>query len=801
MDLVDKSLVELEWPQLLARYAAHCQSEPAREVAAQLVPATTPGEAESLLQETDESLRLLKQDPWSWFGALSALDSPLERARLGSVLSGVELRQLARMIETAQLCATTFRGREALGPLPALTIHFSRITDLTSLNKPIDRALDESGHVKDNASPALSSLRAEERRLHSETREKLEAMVQGAFRDGFLRDRIWDFRDGRYLVPVRSDSRSKVPGTVVENSTSKATVFVEPAAIRTHNDRIRQVQVDIEEEVYRILRSLSETLHPQHAALRSNYECLVGLDLIFARGRFALELGGLRGSSRPTFQEHVQLEGLWHPLLAWVLEPSHIIRNHLAFGAQGRVLIVSGPNTGGKTVLLKSLGLAALMARAGFHLACAGEAKLPFFTKVLSQIGDAQNLELSLSSFSGSVVALNEILGESDGSTLVLVDEILHATDPDEASALSRSILLELVGRGSFAMITTHLNGLKVAEKEVFQNASMEFDPVGLRPTFRLRLGVPGRSHAMEIAERLGMPSSVVGRARTLVDASHFRYEEALQAVEEKERELDRSRGDLESAQSALSLREAEFRRREQDLDATKRTWKKKIEDDLAVRERAAIQKIDGLLEDLKKEFSDVAARHAFSQASRRIVHQAKEELKSVQAAADAAIPTPAPTESAPTAESPLRKGGKVWLKHMKSVGVLQSSPDATDKPAEVLVGSMKMRVEWKNLRPMEESGQEVVRRPIRVAQEEASVPEELHLIGKTTAEAEAEISIYLDRASRSGRAFVRIVHGHGSGALKRTVREYLKRCGYDLNFRPGSLQEGGDGCTIVEFL
>ncbi|NUM88347.1 MAG: hypothetical protein HUU37_04000, partial [Bdellovibrionales bacterium] len=244
MDLVDKSLAELEWPQLLARYAAHCQSEPAR--AREILPAETQSEAETLLEETDEGLRLLEKSSWLWLSAVGAMEPLLERIRLGAVLSGAEIRETTRLIHSSSTSREAFSAvGTACENLPRLSIRLSALTDLNHLLPPIDRALDETGHVKDNASPALSSLRAEERRLHAETREKLEALVQGAFREGWLRDRIWDFRDGRYLVPVRSDSRSRVPGAAVESSSSKATVFVEPAAIRVHNDRIRQVQVDI----------------------------------------------------------------------------------------------------------------------------------------------------------------------------------------------------------------------------------------------------------------------------------------------------------------------------------------------------------------------------------------------------------------------------------------------------------------------------------------------------------------------------------------------------------------------------
>lgn len=306
----------------------------------------------------------------------------------------------------------------------------------------------------------------------------------------------------------------------------------------------------------------------------------------------------------------------------------------------------------------------------------------------------------------------------------------------------------------------------------------------------------------MEIAKRLGMPEGVVARARSFVSESHFRYEDALKAVEAKERELESARSALASEETALQLRSTELRRRETELDSTKRIWKKKYEDDFSLRERAALQKIDSLADEMRRELSDVAARHAFSQTSRRIVQAAKDELHSVRTAADAAIPSPAPESGAASA---LRLGGKVWIKPMKSVGVLESDPSARDRPASVLVGSMKMRLEWHQLRPMEDAtpaaaapGSSGRRAAVPV---EASVPEELNLIGRTTGDAESELSVFLDRASRSGRASVRIVHGHGTGALKRAVREYLKRCGYDVSFRAGGAGEGGDGCTVVEFL
>jgi DNA mismatch repair protein MutS2 len=643
-------------------------------------------------------------------------------------------------------------------------------------------------------------LRDQERKLHSEARDRVDAILQQAFRDGYLQEKFFDFRDGRYLIPVKSEFKNRVSGFVVESSATRATVFMEPAAVRDVNDRIKQTQLLIEEEVYRILLELSSRLHPHGEEFRQAYELSVAIDLSLARGAFARRYASIRGVSRPEFADHFHLDGLYHPLLGFVLKPEQVVRNTFTLGPQKKVLIISGPNTGGKTVLLKAVGLCSLMARSGFFLPCAGEARLPFFRRELAQIGDAQNLELSLSSYSGSVLHLKEILGSSAQGSLVLVDEILHATDPDEATALSRAILSHLQRQGAFAIVTTHLNGLKVSGEDAFESASMEFDPERLSPTYRLRMGVPGSSRALEIALKLGLDRGLVQEAQSYLSREKVEEQSAVDQLEARERELLATKEELQSVKEDLEAEKNRLGSLNAELEAHKKRFRSEALEKLRDQQQAAVQEVEKLISAYKKKLRSVEEKHSAALEAQADSERVRDHFKEVQAALDEIAP-PVRSEAPKPAAAYLRQNEAVWVRSMNNDGVLLSDPAQCSKPAEVMIGTMRLRVPWDQLEPKAGAKPIVSRGSATPVSDAPEVPFEIHLIGKTVDEASDLLEAYMDRAARSGRASVRIVHGHGSGALRKAVREFLRKAPYEVKFRPGTSQEGGEGCTVVEFI
>ena len=795
---MESDLNSLEWPSLLRQYSLHCQSAPAKLAALAVRPVEDLAEANTLLSLTAEARKALELGSFSFLSSLDSLEPVLERLLRESVVDGKELLHLTRLARiSGELTALLAKQKD----MPGLAARAGSLPPLEKITAPIPHAIDEDGNVRDSASPVLRSLRDQERRLHSEARERVDAILQQAHRDGFLQEKFYDVRDGRYLIPVKTEFKNRVPGFVMESSATRATVFMEPHAVREANDKIKQTQLLIEEEIYRILSELSHKLHPHAQEFATAYALTVELDLTIARAVFAGRYESIRGVSHPEFTDHFALDGLYHPLLGFVLSPEKIIRNGFRLGPEKRVLVISGPNTGGKTVLLKAIGLCSLMARAGFFVPCAGEAKLPFLGRVLAQIGDSQNLELSLSSFSGSILHLKEILEGARGRSLVLIDEILHATDPDEATALSRAILGDLQRQGAYAIVTTHLNGLKVSGEDSFESASMEFDPEKLSPTYRLRVGVPGSSRALEIALKLGLSPKLIHLARSFLSREKVQEQSAVDQLEARERELAAAKEELLQVTDQLETEKARLRQLNAELAAHKKKFREDALEKMQDRERAAMAEVERTIATYKKRLPSVEQKHAAAKEAQGETERLKQEFAQVHAKLDELAPAsadPVPVEE-PETISAFRQNGPVRLLSMKTEGVLLSDPHAPrGKQAEVMVGNLRMKVNWDQLEPKAEKKVKSSA-PYR-AYDDAAVAQELNLIGKTVEDSLDEVASYIDRAARSGRAFVRIVHGHGSGALRKAVREYLKKSPYDLKYRPGTAQEGGEGCTVVEF-
>jgi DNA mismatch repair protein MutS2 len=764
----------------------------------------TEDQAESLLELTAEALIALETGGYPFLSNLEALEPVLERLLRASILDGKDLLLLARAASVSGELRKGLSGSEAKTRMPRLHELAISIPSLAGCAEPILRAVDEIGQIRDSASPQLRSLRDQERKLHSEAREKIEQILQANFRDGNLQDKFFDFRDGRYLIPVKSEFKNRVEGYVVESSATRATVFMEPTSLRGINDRIKQAQLLIEEEIYRILTELSQRLHPHGEEFANAYELTVQLDLTLARASFAREYGSRLGVSRPAFGNHFFLEDLYHPLLAFVIDPEKVIRNDFRLGPERRVLVISGPNTGGKTVLLKAVGLCSLMARSGFYLPCAGKAELPFFGNVLAQIGDSQNLELSLSSFSGSVRHLREMLESAQRGSLVLIDEILHATDPDEATALSRAILTELQARGAFAIVTTHLNGLKSAGEGAFESASMEFDPQRLSPTYRLRIGVPGSSRALEIAQKLGLELAIVDKARGFLSKEKLAEQSAVDQLEARERELQESKNELNRVRATLESEREQFSRLNLELEQHKKRFRAEALERIRVPQREALADVERLIGEYKKKLKSVDEKHEAALTAQAETESVRESFRKIEKALDEVVPPhPLPIVIPLRAEPKVpefQMNQPVRVLSLGNDGVLLSDPANRSRAAEVMVGTMRLKVKWDQLEPKAAAAPKAGSKQVSLTSEDMAMPTEIHLLGKTVEEAMDLLAAYMDRASRSGRPLVRIVHGHGSGALRKAVREFLKRSRYEMKFRAGEANEGGEGCTVVEF-
>ncbi len=790
MDIIKSSLQSLEWFRFLEQYSGFCASLPAKLQALHLEIPDEQAESEKLLQLSQEGLGIIEMEQFPPISSLQEMATPFQRLAKAACLTGQELHAFAKLMEISHQVRQVFQKTK--DKFPECHALASSITSFPDLQKKISHCIEPDGGVKDSASSRLGKLRREEQKAHERAREAVEKILRRAIRAGIAQDQYFDIRDGRYVIPIKRAYRKQVPGLSFESSTSRATAYVEPFALRDWNDKIRQIQIDIEEEVYKILHELTGKLVPHSEVLWENYNSTIRIDLTLGRARFAQDFQSYKHATPVTFSSTMELLDLYHPLLRKLLPAEELVTNSVLIPPDTHCVIISGPNTGGKTVLLKAMGLLAMMSRCGFLLPCGENSTIPYFKKVLVQIGDEQNIEEHLSSFSSSVAIIKNILEIADSSTLVLIDEILNSTDPAEATALSGAILSELTQRGVTVFVTTHFSELKEMEAENLLHASMEFDVKKMEPKYRIRLGIPSSSWAIETAQRLGIPSKIIQDATRRFQDSHGKVDHLITKIESKESEIESARKELDEKKIEMERelkRTTEMQKKVQsereNLGIRFEAEIKKIKAQAFAEASTIVQEYKGKLEKLPHMYEEVV------KGSRRLL-----QAKAIEVPQEFQS-TPKETESKNVF---MRVGAVVKIQNLRMKGKLLNDPK--NKQAEVQVGNMKVRAPWDELILLEEDSTKNKKKHspgTRTSLSISDCPEELNLIGLRVEDATTRLEEFLDRAVRSTRISVRIIHGHGSGALKKATRLFLKNSAYGVQFHPGSNEEGGDGCTIVE--
>jgi DNA mismatch repair protein MutS2 len=673
----------------------------------------------------------------------------------------------------------------------------------------IRETFDSAGAVRDSVSPELARLRREREALSAHVRSEIETLMQSEDYASVLQDRFWTVREDRYVLPLRASAKSLGLGIVHDTSRTGETVFVEPTVVVGLNNRLKLAELQIEREIRRILEELTRDVARAAPALRVNLELLARFDVIAAKARLGV---GYRGEALEITDEPViTLRAARHPLLTLraAREGFRVVDNDVTLDGQpAKVLVVSGPNAGGKTVLLKTLGFAALLARAGMLVPADAGGRVGFFTAVLADIGDQQSVLGDLSTFSAHLANLSAILRYQThgGAVLVLLDEIMAGTNPDQGAALARATAEALAERAGLAVITTHYDALKaLAEADPrFRNAGMEYDPERLLPTFRLRDGTPGRSYALDIATRMGLPEALLERARALAGGAHVGLEEVIASLEQRESDLSRVTEELAQARASLEERDEQQRvavaaleKRERELG---RHAREAIE--LAVREaREAIRAV---------------VREAQQAGSARAAEAARARLDETARAALDAFPAPPP--AATPAAPALQPGARVFVPSLSAEGRVLHAPDARGR-VKVAVGALTLDVDVAELGGAVAKGAPA--KPARspssssragapvgngdapqadmLALTRPSAANTLDLRGRRADDVEDEVVAYLDRAALEGRSPVFVIHGHGTGALRKIVREMVLRSPYVRRWAPGEKGQGGDGVTVIE--
>lgn len=790
---MNKHFEALELPKILERLAGFTACPDAREAALALSPKNEYFEAQSLLVQTEAAHTLIAKFGAPSFGGLKNVQNSLHRAQAGGTLSMRELLDIAQVLRVIRgIC--TWRDKSA-GLETAIDDLFFSLSPNKYLEDRITNAILSDDEMSDNASPDLKNIRRKMRQQDAKIRDQLEKLLRSPTYKNSLQEAIVTQRNGRFVVPVKSEHRAEVAGMVHDTSGSGSTVFIEPASVVEANNEIKVLESRERDEIERILTELSEEAGSFYDSVRISYQSAVELNLIFAKAQLAYSMK----ASKPVLNAvgEIELKQARHPLIA----AEKVVPVDIRLGAEFDALVITGPNTGGKTVSIKTLGLLTLMAACGLYVPAADNSRVAVFRHVFADIGEEQSIEQSLSTFSAHMKNIVAIDKETDDSTLVLIDELGAGTDPVEGAALAVSILEALRKKGAKIAATTHYSELKeyALNTERVENASCEFSVETLRPTYKLLIGIPGRSNAFAISERLGISPDIIDNARKLVSSENQRFEDVVDTLEQTRAEMEHEK------QKTLEL--------QGEVDALRKKAEQQVED--------AKQKSDRELERAKQEAQRIVenARRAANSLILEVERLKKEQAREKNAAemarkAKAAMKRHLNDLDDLTAERlgeegdgdyvlprPLTIGDTVYVTVLGTNGTVTALPDSKDN-VEIQAGSMKMKVPLQSLRLRNSPKKNTPQRTAvtRSDRGPSTSKTSVDLRGKNAEEALLDLDMFLDGALRAGLSEVTVVHGKGTGVLRKAVQAHLRKLPFVRSFRLGVYGEGEDGVTIVEF-
>ncbi|WP_411962750.1 endonuclease MutS2 [Faecalispora jeddahensis] len=786
---VQRHSAAVELDKILKLLAEQTASEDASEQALALEPAVSTDEVRRRLQETDDAFVLMAKFGSPSFSGLKNVANPLRRAQAGGVLNLVDFLRIAGVLRTMRAISDWRRKSE--GMKTTLDWRFESVVPNKYLEEKINAVVISEEEVADNASPELASIRRRIRAASSRVREQLDKMIRSTAYQKYLQDPIVTMRGGRYVVPVKAECRGEIPGLVHDTSSSGATVFVEPMGVVEANNEIRVLQSRESAEIERILAELSAEAGGFADLIIESYHAAVGLDLIFAKGQLAYKMK----ASMPKVNDtgRILLNQARHPLI----DSKQVVPMNIELGTTFDTLVITGPNTGGKTVTLKTLGLLTLMAMCGLMLPVGDNSEISVFHQVLADIGDEQSIEQSLSTFSAHMTNIIQIIEQADERSLILLDELGAGTDPVEGAALAMAILEALRERHARVAATTHYAELKAYALQTagVENGSCEFDVATLRPTYRLLIGVPGRSNAFAISSRLGLNQEIVDRARELVSGEDRRFEDVVQ-------NLEQSRQKLETERRQAQEQNAEARR----ISEEAREYRERLEREAAkeieqARERAAQlvartrAQADALLEELEEMKRQGAKSMTAEQRAKM-----KAGMRDMESASDPVSRKEPETYVLPR---PLKAGDDVLIFDIDKEGTVVETPAPDDKKVLVQAGIIKTRVPVENLRLLEQKTQNRKARRSGTRnvpkRSDAPVMTEVDVRGEDSIEAVMSVDRAIDSALLSGIHQLTIIHGKGTGVLRTAVQQHLRRHPSVRTYRLGVFGEGESGVTIVE--
>ncbi len=789
-ELFEKSIRVLELPRLLTMLERHAVSAEAKARVQRLAPADDYGEVSRLLDETDAARKMILLRGSPTFAGVKPVAEPLGRAERGGALNTRELLDIAGVLANARRVRDYYREDDEGTAIDRmfLALHPNRF-----LEEKITNAILDENEIADTASAELAEIRRHKRAAAAKGRQILQRIISSPSYRSVLQDALITQRGGRFVVPVKAECRGELPGLVHDTSSSGATLFIEPMGVVQANNELKELEAKEEKEIDRILYALSSEAAGFSRDILWDYDLLVRLDLIFARGELSCEMNAMRPALRK--DGSVYLRHARHPLL----DPAKAVPIDIELGRSFDTLVITGPNTGGKTVSLKTLGLLCLMAQCGLHIPSDDRSEVSIFTAVLADIGDEQSIEQSLSTFSAHMKNIVQILDEADEHSLILFDELGAGTDPVEGAALAIAVIEQARAQGAKIAATTHYAELKTFAMTTagVENASCEFDVETLCPTYRLLIGIPGKSNAFAISKRLGLSESVIEKAKAQMDSESIRFEDVLTQLEQKRQQLEKEKVEVDRLyqQREEDARKArEFRTQMERAKENARSRGEAEAKRLLAETKSAADETFRALDALRKEQRKLDAQQMNAQRA-QIMHGLKEARESVGVRDESAEPIPRPSR-------PIRAGDLVEIPGTKR------QAEVTAVKGDVLTlraGALQMRVKADEVRLIEDDERAAAKKktpqfaPSQRILHAAPAARELDIRGMETLEAESVLASYIDSAVLAHLETVTIIHGKGTGALRKAVHEQLRRNKAVKSFRLGNFGEGESGVTVVE--
>ena len=789
----EKALRTLEYTKIIERLTELAGSSIGKELCRNLKPSSNLAEIEAAQKQTSDALSRIYQRGSISFSGVQDVRGSLKRLEIGGSLSALELLRIAKLLETTSRVKSFGRLENSDREKDSLDDMFDGLQPLANLYNEIYRCILSEDEIADDASPALAKIRRSIRQTNDRVHTQLASLVNGSSRT-YLQDAVITMRNGRYCVPVKSEYKGQVPGMIHDQSSTGSTLFIEPMAIVKLNNELRELELQEQKAIEAVLAELSNMAAAENENIADNFRILTQLDFIFARAMLSKSYNG----TEPIFNEkgHINIKKGRHPLL----DKKSVVPIDIWLGKDFRLLVITGPNTGGKTVSLKTVGLFTLMGQAGLHIPAFDHSELSVFDEVFADIGDEQSIEQSLSTFSSHMTHTVSILKEATDRSLVLFDELGAGTDPTEGAALAIAILNELHSRRTCTMATTHYSELKVFALTTpgVENGCCEFSVETLRPTYRLLIGVPGKSNAFAISGKLGLPEHIIEDARSRISEQDESFEDLLSDLEHSRITIEKEQEELARYKAEAASLKAQLEKKQERLDSAKERILAEANEKAHTILREAKEYADETIKNFNKYGK--AAGVSISDMERERT-RLREKMNAAEK--NTAKKTPAKVKKAVDPKA-LRVGDSVKVLSLNLKGTVSTLPDAKGN-LFVQMGILRSQVNLRDIEPIDEP---VITAPnfnrtgsgkIKMAKS-SSVGIELNLLGKTSDEAISELDKYLDDAYIAHLPSVRIVHGKGTGALRKAVHNYLRRCKIVAEYHLGEFGEGDAGVTIVTF-